>query len=68
MEKLFNARESYMIQESLDSERENAVAKIREMEADGKHPMFTVGFIEQEIGQLIDKIKENTKKEKNAKD
>ena len=60
MAKLFNGRESYMIIESLKNEKDNSIEIIENMEKDGKRPLFTKGFIEQEVDQLIEKVKENS--------
>ena len=65
--KLFNGRESFLLTESLSNERERSLEHLAELEKEakenGKQPIFTKGFIEQEFDQLIEKIKENTQTE-----
>ncbi len=58
----FDGRESYLIINALENQCKEACDDIREMERNGKHPMFTVGYIEREHAQLISIIKSNTKK------
>ena len=68
MAKLFNARECYMIVESLKKEKLNSIAIIKKMQSENKRPLFTEGFIEREIDQLIEKVKENSKYQRTKKD
>jgi hypothetical protein len=60
MAKLFNGMEEFMIVESLKNEKKLSVEKIKEMESEGKRPLFTVAFIERSIDDLIKKVQENT--------
>ena len=60
MAKLFNGMEEFMIVESLKNEKKLSVEKVKEMEAEGKRPIFTVGFIERSIDDLIKKVQDNT--------
>tara|TARA_R110000868_G_scaffold6634_3_gene37371 strand:+ start:695 stop:928 length:234 start_codon:yes stop_codon:yes gene_type:complete len=63
--KLFNGRESFILIESLRSEREHSIESLDKLEEEaketGKRPIFTKEFIKQEFNQLIEKIEENTK-------
>lgn len=63
--KLFNGRESFILIESLRSEREHSMECLGKLEEEaketGKRPIFTKEFIRQEFNQLIEKIEENTK-------
>ena len=62
--KLFNGREEYIILECLREGRETSLKQLAELEEkgnkEGKQPIFTKTFIEQEFDQLIEKVQENT--------
>ena len=65
--KLFNGREEYLILECLRDGKERSLKELEVLEAkskkEGKRPIFTKGFIEQEFDQLIEKVQENTQHE-----
>ena len=63
----FTRRETFLITESLKNERDEALKTIQKMEAEGKHPMFTQGFIKREINDLIELVESNERKNRKFK-
>ena len=60
----FNQRESYVLITALETQRDETVAQIEKMEAEGKNSIFAPKYIKDEHNALIKAIKEHTLKNK----
>jgi hypothetical protein len=60
--KKFTKFESAIIIDSLNFARSNDLAKHQEVVQAGKNPIMTADYIEQTYNDLIEKVREKTKK------
>jgi len=62
--KKFNAYEALLIKDGLDKVKEGMIEEVKRIEASGKTPIMTVGFVEMTVDELLKKVEEMTKKVK----
>jgi hypothetical protein len=62
--KKLNEFESYLVLEGLESMRRTMKLDILEIEAEGKNPIMTTGYVDMVIDEAIEKIKSLTLKQK----
>jgi hypothetical protein len=62
--KKLNGFESYLVLEGLASMRRTMKMDILEIQADGKNPIMTTGYVDMVIDETIEKIKTLTLKQK----
>lgn len=62
--KKFNGYEKYLILEGLKLVEAQGVKEIEEIEASGKNPIMTIGFIKGQIRETVEKVEELSLKER----
>ena len=62
--KKFNAYQYSIIQQGLQMYATQLKAEIADMEAEGKHPIMTQGFVDMQVAETIEAVKDLTKKSK----
>ena len=60
--KKFNGHQEHVILEALELYKEALKKEIAELEAEGKRPFMTQGFVDMDVAEIAAAVKELTKK------
>lgn len=57
-----NGFENYMLTTGLEMYRELMIKEIKEVESKGKRSLYTTGWVDMTVNELVEKINQMTKK------